>query len=48
MRDLEGSAIQLGLSKARGEFVLIQDADLEYNPNDYEKLFELQLAAKLM
>ena len=42
----KGSAIQLGLSKARGEFVLIQDADLEYNPNDYEKLFEPAISCK--
>ena len=42
----KGSAIRLGLSKAQGEFVLIQDADLEYNPNDYEKLFEPAINCK--
>ena len=42
----KGSAIRLGLSKAQGEFVLIQDADLEYNPSDYEKLFEPAINCK--
>lgn len=36
----KGSAIKKGLEKAQGDFTLIQDADLEYNPNDYKKLFE--------
>ncbi len=34
----KGAAFLTGLSHAQGEFVIIQDADLEYNPNDYLKL----------
>ncbi len=36
----KGAAICTALAKAKGEFVLIQDADLEYNPSEYVKLFE--------
>jgi dolichol-phosphate mannosyltransferase len=31
----KGRAVQNGIALARGEFVLVQDADLEYEPNDY-------------
>ena len=34
----KGAAVKAGLKKATGEFVLFQDADLEYDPKDYEKL----------
>src|SRR3989338_7264391 len=34
----KGSAIRTGLKQATGDILLIQDADLEYDPNDYEKL----------
>jgi len=34
----KGAAFLTGLSHAKGEFVVIQDADLEYDPNDYLKL----------
>ena len=34
----KGAAIRTALQAARGDFVLIQDADLEYDPNDYPKL----------
>lgn len=36
----KGAAIRTGLKLARGQFTIIQDADLEYDPADYEKLFE--------
>ncbi|MFA5356533.1 MAG: glycosyltransferase family 2 protein [Candidatus Omnitrophota bacterium] len=34
----KGAAFLTGLSHAQGEFVVIQDADLEYDPADYLKL----------
>lgn len=36
----KGHAVRAGLSQATGEFVLIQDADLEYDINDYDALLE--------
>lgn len=36
----KGAAVLTGLSHTQGEFVVIQDADLEYDPNDYFKLLE--------
>ncbi len=36
----KGAAVRTGLARARGELVLIQDADLEYNPDDWPRLLE--------
>ena len=34
----KGGAILRGLEKAKGEYILFQDADLEYSPKDYKTL----------
>jgi len=36
----KGSAIRTGIALASGDIVLIQDGDLEYDPNDYERILE--------
>ncbi len=36
----KGSAIRTALQHATGDMVIIQDADLEYNPDDYPRLLE--------
>jgi dolichol-phosphate mannosyltransferase len=39
----KGAAIRKGIELASGEIVLIQDGDLEYDPNDYSRLIEPML-----
>ena len=36
----KGAALRTGFAQVRGEIVIIQDADLEYNPADYPALLE--------
>jgi len=37
----KGAAIRTAVKEASGDFVVIQDADLEYLPDDYDKLLPL-------
>jgi glycosyltransferase involved in cell wall biosynthesis len=36
----KGAAVRVGIAQSRGDFVVIQDADLEYDPADLARLLE--------
>lgn len=36
----KGAAVKAGIEKATGEYIVIQDADLEYDPQDIVRLFQ--------
>ena len=42
----KGTAVRRGIDESTGEYLIIQDADLEYDPNDYIKLLEPMLAGE--
>jgi len=42
----KGAAIRSGLERVSGDIVIIQDADLEYDPMEYPKLIEPILTGK--
>jgi glycosyltransferase involved in cell wall biosynthesis len=42
----KGAALRTGFKEARGDIVLVQDSDLEYDPKDYPKLLRPILDGK--
>ncbi len=42
----KGAAVRIGLTYASGEIIIIQDADLELDPNEYGRLIEPILAGQ--
>ena len=42
----KGAAVRTGLAEAHGDLVLVQDADLEYDPNDWARLLDPILRGK--
>jgi glycosyltransferase involved in cell wall biosynthesis len=42
----KGAAIRTAIGRVTGDFVIIQDADLEYHPSEYPRLLTLLLEGK--
>ena len=42
----KGAAIRTAIARSTGDYVVIQDADLEYDPSDYESLLRPLLAGE--
>jgi len=42
----KGKAVRAGIALATGEYLIIQDADLEYDPNDYVPMLKALLSGR--